>query len=388
MRLLIISRKYPPSIGGMQEYTYQLIRHLARQETVYQIAREVPRLLLPAFVVWAFVKSWRWIRKHAIQVIHVHDGVLAPLGLALKLLTRTPAVLTIHGMDIVYSNRFYQWLIPRCVRRLDRVVCISQATKRECLRRGIPESRLRVIPFGVSEEFAQLQAQAGARQQVAQQYSLPTDKKILLSVGRLIERKGFHWFISEVMPRVLNTRQDVMYLLAGPGPMERTLRRLIQEKRLADYVKLLGGIRDRSVLALLYNAADLFLMPNIPVNRQIEGFGFVVIEAASCGLPVIASRLDGVQDAITDGKNGFLVEPLNANQFADTILSLLDRRAALASQVRRYTLQHYAWGQIVHQYRRQFLLVIERRRDPAVSNTSHTLAFILQYMEFVVKGEP
>ncbi len=87
-----------------------------------------------------------------VDVIYLQDGLLAPLGLILKIF-RKPTAITIHGLDITYKNKFYQFLIPRCVKRLDRIICISAATRQECLERGIPEKKMTVIPDGISDEF-------------------------------------------------------------------------------------------------------------------------------------------------------------------------------------------------------------------------------------------
>jgi len=350
MKLLVISRKYPPSIGGMQEYAYQFIRHMRQQATVYQIAHPVPLLLFPAFCLYAFVRSV--LMRRAVECLYLCDGALAPLGLVLKLVTRKPAAICVHGLDLVYGNWLYQLVVPFCLRRLDTVFCDSTATKMACVKRGIREERLCLIPLGISDELHRPRDKALFRRSLVHQYGLSPKTTALLSVGRLIERKGFHWFLAEVMPRILNTRPDATYLLVGSGPLEGLLRRLIDEKDLSSHVRLLGAIPD-SALALLYNAADLFIMPNVPVCGDLEGFGLVALEAASCGLPVVASRLDGIQDAIKDGENGFLVEPLNPTQFAELILSLIDHDEQLAAQVRRYTLETYSWERTVERYRQR-----------------------------------
>lgn len=110
MRLLVISRKYPPSIGGMQEFASQFIRHLGEEDTVYPIAREVPRLLLPCFFISVIIQGW--LMRKTVQAIHLCDGALAPLGLILKVVTRRPAAITLFGLDLVYRNGLYQRIIP------------------------------------------------------------------------------------------------------------------------------------------------------------------------------------------------------------------------------------------------------------------------------------
>jgi glycosyltransferase involved in cell wall biosynthesis len=105
------------------------------------------------------------------------------------------------------------------------------------------------------------------------------------------------------------------------------------------------------MLKLLYNTADVLIMPNLP--GYTEGFGLVSLEAASCGLPVIASELGGIKDAIKDGENGFLVEPGNPQAFIDKIHDLLSNekeRLAFGERARNYTVENYGWDKTVKKY--------------------------------------
>lgn len=368
MKLLVISRAYPPEIGGMQEYAYQLIRHLSQTDAVSPIVRAVPSTgLLPffLFLFHALMKGCLFSRR--VDLIYLCDAALSPLALLLKHITRKPVIIMVYGLDLS-SLRLCNPLIPFCLQRLDRVLCVSRSTQAECLKRGVDPGRVSVITPGVSDEWYQPDGHTWARRQVGTRYGIATDKKILLSVGRLIERKGFHWFVAEVLPRLLSHRKDIVYLLAGQGPMERQLRSLIRNQGLSDTVIMPGGIPDRKDLALFYNAADVFIMPNIHVSGNPEGFGIVTLEAASCGVPVVASRVDGIPDAVAHGKNGLLIELGNGPLFAQAISSLLDpdQKVLSASEVRSYTLRTYEWKGLMERYRRQFERLIRRE---AVGNS-------------------
>jgi glycosyltransferase involved in cell wall biosynthesis len=96
--------------------------------------------------------------------------------------------------------------------------------------------------------------------------------------------------------------------------------------------------------------ADLFVMPNVPIANDMEGFGLVALEAASCGTMVVASDLEGIKDAIIDGKNGVLVKPGDANKYIEVINRELKHHSLNLGAVRDYTLSHYSWDETAAQY--------------------------------------
>lgn len=286
-----------------------------------------------------------------IRVIYLQDGLLAPLGIVFKLFTRKPVVITINGHDITYDNRLYQYIVPRCLQRLNKVVCISQAMKVACLKRGIKTEKTVVISYGISDEFDVGTDKEKLRNELAAKFKLYLgERKILLTVGRLVEKKGIHWFIEEVIPRLLDN--SYIYLIAGSGILETAIRRSIKEHKLQNDVFLIGWADD-DMLRLLYNSADVFVMPNVPVKDHMEGFGLVALEAASCGVPVVAAGPEDIKNAIQDGKNGFTVEPGNSQGFIDRINKLLEddeTRRAFGERARQYTLENYGWAKVAREY--------------------------------------
>ena len=159
---------------------------------------------------------------------------------------------------------------------------------------------------------------------------------------------------------MLAQRKDLVYLLAGAGPMEQRVRELVRHHSLSEVVTMLGAVSDRDILASLYNAADVFVMPNIDVSDNPEAFGIVLLEATSCGVPVVAAKTYGIPDAIAHGKNGLLIEPGDGPGFADAVVSLLDHRQELSTAaVREYTLRTYEWNRLMERYQRQFERLID-----------------------------
>jgi glycosyltransferase involved in cell wall biosynthesis len=350
---LFVTRKFPPSIGGMENVAYELHKRLSLLTDIKLVKWGGSNRWLPVVLPYLFLHSSWVLLTRKISTIYLEDGLLAPLGLALKSLFRKPAVITIHGRDIGFKNRFYQSVIPGCLNNLDKVVCVSDALMKTCASRGIDAKRLTVIENGVSDEYNAYLDKPELVKQVSQIVGADlSGKTILLSVGRLVEKKGIHWFVDKVMPSL--AEMNCVYLIAGDGPMLQAINKSIEEHKLKEHIYALGWA-DKDKLRILYNAADIFIMPNIPV--EVAGFGLVALEAASCGLTVVTSDWGGISDAIKNGKNGFLVKPGDAEEYIAKLRELLGARDVLEAfrvQAREYTLQNYDWGRIAEKYLRTF----------------------------------
>jgi len=342
--ILFISRNYPPKIGGLETYSYNLIQEFERHHIVHKIVLSKSNIhlvwYLPYCLVAGAVTAWR----HSIDRIHLCDGMLSPIGVILKLILRVRISVSIHGLDIAYRNVFYQLIVPRCTARLDKIICVSHATRRECQRRGVPDQKMTVIPNGIRPEELYLgqpkQILKHRLEKIIGQTS--RGKKVLLTVGRLVKRKGVAWFLDSVMPRL---DPDYIYIIAGDGPELGAIRMKIRSHGWDQRVFALGRVT-ADVRKTLYNVADIFIMPNITVADDIEGFGIVIIEAGSCGLPVVASNIQGVRDAVVEGKTGYLVTEGDAVQFREFICRMkLDQEA-----VRTYVKSEFDWSKIFIQY--------------------------------------
>ncbi len=354
--ILFITRKYPPSVGGMEKLSYEMTRAVSAIVPARVIAWRGPRWGWPLFAAMAFVRGLWACMTGPVRFIHVSDPVLAPLGLALARLTGRRWGLTAHGLDILYPRRIYQAVVLPCVRRADVVVAISQAAREACLAKGVAPARCRVIPIGVhAPEDPPDRYLARERLRLALALEL-RDRPVLLIVGRLVPRKGVAWFVRQVLPLLAQVQPDVICLVVGDGPERHAVRRIVREGKMHERVVLLGRVSD-TILADLYAAATLFLMPNVPVPGDMEGFGIVALEAASRGLPVVASRLEGIPDAVVDGENGVLVPPLDAQAWVSAIHRLLSdgaARADLAARAREFTRHRYRWDRLAQEYIRAF----------------------------------
>lgn len=366
--ILFITRKHPPSVGGMQKLSQSLTKEVGRLTPTSTIYWGGSTVFVPFFVVYAFLRAVFTVpRSNHVKLIHLSDALLTPLGLALKVLLRIPVVVTVHGLDVTYDNGLYQWLIPKCLRRMDKIICVSSYTRHQCIKRGVPAALCEVVPNGVNlHEFTDEYTSQGMRNLQSAAVDCLRGRKVLLTVGRLIERKGVVHFLTEVMPRILAQRTDVCYLIIGEGPQRELMETRITSLHLGNHVVLLGRVDDDTLRAA-YQVADLFVMPNIPVQNDIEGFGLVALEAAAAGRYVVASKLDGIPEAIVPGQNGILLDPLDSEAFASTILELLaddEKRAALGHKAREFVENHYSWDIIARKYQQVFMRVVQSQREP------------------------
>jgi glycosyltransferase involved in cell wall biosynthesis len=344
-RFLFITRNYPPKIGGLEAYSYNLIKEFERNHTVFKIVLTRSILHLLWFLPYSLPLAFFLIRKHRIGHIHLCDGVLAPVGVVLKFFSGARLSISIHGLDITYRNPLYQLLIPWCVARLDKIICVSQSTLQECRRRGVPIRKCTVIPNGIhSDEIYRPNSKNDLRGKLEKRIGASLqDKTILVTVGRLVKRKGVAWFVSHVMPR-LDT--SYCYLVVGNGPEYKRIKELCTSLELDRRVFLLGEVT-KEERNLIFNASDIFIMPNITVAGDVEGFGIVAIEAGSCGLPVIATKTQGIWDAVLDGKTGMLVAEKDVAGF----LSAIENIYLKSTEIRSAVNSTFSWSRIYQRYR-------------------------------------
>jgi glycosyltransferase involved in cell wall biosynthesis len=349
--ILFMARRFPPSVGGMERFAYDLQDSLRAGADLRLVKwggsnRYLP-LVLPAF----FVRACWILITGKVDVVHVQDAVQSPIGALLKLLFRKPLTVVVHGLDISFPNRFYQFVIPRALRRADHVFCISQAARAEVVARGVPEHKVSFVPLGVTDDLRDADREP-ARQRVRDEAGVKESARVVLSTGRLVKRKGVSWFVGAVLPDLVRADEQIVLVVSGDGPERPEIERAVARVGLGEHVRLLGRTSD-AVLRDLYNGSDVFVMPNIRVPGDMEGFGRVLLEAALCELPVVATGIEGITDAIIDGENGTLVAERDPGAFAAAVQGVLfdpDAARRAGARARAYTLAHFAWDRVADRY--------------------------------------
>ena len=148
-KILFITKNYPPKIGGLETFSYNLIREFEKHYDVSKVVLTGSNINLIWFVPYSLFISLYLAWKHSIRYIHLCDASLSPIGMILKLSLGVHVSVSIHGLDITYKNSIYQMLIPRCVARLDKIISVSRAARNDGQHRKIPAQKCVVIPNGI-----------------------------------------------------------------------------------------------------------------------------------------------------------------------------------------------------------------------------------------------
>ncbi len=271
------------------------------------------------------------------DLVHAHSTFFAGIITAFAMWTRrTPLIITAHGTDdvaqfpqrnLLHNHEWLaKWLTRICLKRADHIIAVSNYL-RELLAMELvgSDKKISVIGMGVNTNLFHAIGKREARRQL----DLPLQDKILLYVGNLQPLKGCQYLIRAM---ALMKRPDCRLVMVGEGREKRRLKTLSDSLGLP--VTFVGAILKEEVL-LWMSAADLLVHPTLS-----EGFGLVVLEALSCGLPVVASNVGGIPEQINDGVNGYLVEPANVPALAEAINNGLKEGTDLSTHCRQTALQH------------------------------------------------
>lgn len=331
--MLFITRRFPPSVGGMQTLAADVDRALRETTAVRLIALRSDSVLhLAWFLPSALVRTaFALLRGHVTHVLCDDPMMWAAVAPAARV-RRTRTVVMVHGLDLLFPNALYQSWIRRTLPKADRIVAISAATAAAVRNHGIEPERIVIVNPGVRSIVVTQADCAQARDELVQQLKVESNSLIVMTLGRLVRRKGVAWFVENVLPE---TPKDVTYVIAGDGPMRPRIEAAIQQSGVRSRVHLLGRVDDH-LRELLLRGADVCLMPNVRVPGDMEGFGLVAVEASIRGTLVVASGLEGIVDAVVDQKTGILVRPEDAEELARVITSLAGDRERITALASRY----------------------------------------------------
>lgn len=284
------------------------------------------------------------------ELVHALDafpyGILAAIA---AFLLKKKFIITAQGTGAVNRlyHPFYSVLLKWSYRRAERVVAISNFTASEILKK-VPGLDIRVLTHGV--DFDEFSATSGQNQ-----YN--KFKPYILSVGALRWRKGYKFSIRAFL-EVSRQFPDLKYLIAGKKFSKKYIsfiRQLINELGLDGRVFILTDV-SRNELVELYRGAELFCLLSQNVRHDVEGFGLVFLEAAAAGLPVVGSKNSGIEDAVLDGQNGFLVGERDLDGFSQAIIKILKERN-LREQMSKKSLefaQSQSWQSKLEEYARLY----------------------------------
>ena len=248
------------------------------------------------------------------DVINCHFGPNGIIGIKLKEIGIEGKIVTVfHGFDMSRyvsekGNKVYDRLFLEC----DLCMPISDYWKKKLIEMGCSEDKIIVHRMGIDlDKFKFLKRKL-----------LPGKTIKILSVGRLIEKKGYEFTIRAIA-NVIDRYKHITYYIAGDGPLRNKLEDLVSELGVKKYVKFLGALNQEEVLKF-YEQAHVFVLSSITANNEKEGIPVVLMEAHASGLPVISTYHSGIPELVVDKKSGFLVPEKNIDSLAEKIEYFID----------------------------------------------------------------
>ena len=302
----------------------------------------------------------RLIRSRKIRFDLVHAHFTWPSGhIARRLRDEygVPSVLTVHEDSgwLAEEAEAAHPLVMAAWRAQDAIVRVN--------RRDVPlleryNPHVLSIPNGYPPEFRPLD-----RDDCRRRLGLPTDAKVLFSLGYLVEQKGFAHLVA-AMRAVADARDDVVCCIGGSGPLREELQGRIDALDLADRVRLLGFVED-ALVPVWMNAADLFVMSSLN-----EGNPTVMFEALGCARPFVGTRVGGIPEIIDADDYGLLVEPADPDELANAILAALEKEWEI-DRIREYGRQ-FSWEAIGQRLLEVYARLLETSSKTAASSPART----------------
>jgi glycosyltransferase involved in cell wall biosynthesis len=200
MRILFVARTYPPLIGGMEKFAWDFYENLRPLTKMELLANKNGKKAYIFFMVRIFFYLLKNARKF--DIIHFSDATLSIIFPIIKMVSKAKITLTVHGLDVVYNKFGYQLWTPIFLRLADKVFPVSHYTQEKCMALGIPTEKLKVIPNGLNGNKI-TECQETTNGDLLNRIGIDLrNKTILLTIGRLVKRKGHNWFIRNVFTKL------------------------------------------------------------------------------------------------------------------------------------------------------------------------------------------
>jgi len=346
-KILLVTMEFPPFKGGVGNYYYDLAKNLADYQTNVLLDGETADFKLDGLHIFRtpffYCNFWpKWLKLffHLFKIALTKKykllwvGQLLPVGAAaflIKEIFNLPYIVSLHGLDIKRALKNKNFLSRLILKNTSLVTVNSVFTLNEFKKSGVNAETAIIYPCAHILSGNCLMPTDDQKNDLKQRLNLQ-DKKIILTVSRLTERKG-HDLVIKALPEILKTNPNVVYLIVGQGDKER-LQKMVAENNLENQVLFLNEVSDED-LPVYYSIADIFVLPTRIINEDdVEGFGIVYLEANSFVLPVIAGNTGGATEAVIDGLNGLICDPLSQQDIAHKITLLLNDKE-LASTLGR-----------------------------------------------------
>lgn len=321
-KIILITHEYPPQRGGAGVYCEEIGFAASKHSIDLEIwapagtsnndGAKVKKMPHKGSQDWSC--SWSLFQffkknRYSAKYLHIADpgSLRAMIRFGWLLSNLPPLIITIHGSELLRFTRFRaeRILFRRLLKRAQKIHVLSRHNE-ERLKDFYPEisKNIHRIPGAPARRILPIEQNISEKEE-----EQPKDTILLLCVGRIHPRKGQLKLIQAISELSAETQKKLICRIAGPVIKKSYFAKL---KGLAGQtnckIEFLEDLKDTD-LRKEYEKSDLFALTSIPQKKSIEGFGFVYLEASAHGLPVIAHRTGGVEDAVIDGETGFLADP-------------------------------------------------------------------------------
>lgn len=364
-KILLVTNDFGPRTGGIETFVIGLLERISDHEvTVFtsqqgdtseydqqwfekfgvRVIRDRSKILLPSWRVSRAVKEV--VASHNIEIVVF--GAAAPLALMSSALRKSGVkkiIALTHGHEVWWAKIFpFNFAIKRIGKSVDHLTYLGEFTRQAISKALTDKSAKEMVKIAPGIDTAHFIPQPDAMQK-RKDLGLQ-DKKIIISVGRLVHRKGQDKLI-EAMPNVLRKIPNAHLLIVGVGPYKNHLEKLVNKLSLKEDVTFAGRIMyDR--LPSYLSAADLFAMPSRSrfFGLEVEGLGIVYLEASACGIPVLAGNSGGAPDAVLEGVTGLCVDGTNVAEIASAVIEICsdaERASHMGAAGRNWIVDQWRW---------------------------------------------
>jgi len=312
-------------------------------------------LVAPFYALGLLREVRRQLRNERFDLVHAHW--IVPNGVVAAAFSSVPLAIGLHGSDVFLAERAgVRRAAAWALRRARLLTGCSPELVARVRALGFPEELSRVIPYGV--DVATFSPDRKRRHLWRERLGIPGNAPLLLSVGRMATKKGFHVLL-EALPALLDALPDLHIVLAGGGDLLPAYRR--EAERFPGRLHLPGPVL-RDTLPDLYRAADVFVLPAIhDAKGNVDGLPNVILEAMATGLPVVASGISGIPLAVTDGVTGTLIREQDSAALGEALQDLLkdrERARRMGAEGRRKAERELTWDAVAARYRDGYLAAL------------------------------
>ena len=362
--VLFVTNDFGPRAGGIETFIIGLIQRRPFGQTIVytsfqensaqfdadwlanygvRVIRDRSKILLPTPRVALHLRGI--IKKEGITTAAF--GAAAPLGLLSASMKRAGVVRTValtHGHEVWWAKVFpFNLLLRRIGSTVDVLTYLGEFTRKaisKALSAKAQSAMVKIAPGIDVEHFIPTDASP-----LRESLGL-ADKKVIVSVGRLVHRKGQDHLI-EAMPEILKNVPRAHLLLVGEGPYREHLQNLVHQLKLESSVTFIGRIQYQD-LPMYICVGDIFAMPSRSrlMGLEVEGLGIVYLEASSCGLPVLAGDSGGAPDAVIQNETGLVVSGTDNKEIASAAVALLTNLEAsqkMGTVGRQWIVDNWRW---------------------------------------------